>query len=46
MARARNKDALLQFAMENYSKLMDIISKMTENQMNTLFDFSGDKSKK
>ena len=29
-----------------YSKLMDIISKMTENQMNTLFDFSGDKSKK
>ena len=46
MARARNKDDLLKFAMENYSKLMDIISKMTENQMNTLFDFSGDKSKK
>ena len=46
MARARNKDDLLKFATENYSKLMDIISKMTENQMNTLFDFSGDKSKK
>lgn len=46
MARARNKDDLLKFAAENYSKLMDIISKMTENQMNTLFDFSGDKSKK
>ncbi|MGP1529543.1 MAG: ClbS/DfsB family four-helix bundle protein [Treponema sp.] len=46
MARARNKDDLLKFATENYSKLMGIISKMTENQMNTLFDFSGDNSKK
>ena len=27
MARARNKDDLLKFATENYSKLMDIISK-------------------
>ena len=46
MARARNKDDLLKFATENYSKLMDIISTMTENQMNTLFDFSDDIGKK
>ena len=46
MARARNKEDLQNFATEKYSKFKDIISKMTENQMNTLFDFSSDKSKK
>ena len=46
MPRARNKEDLLKFAAENYAKLMELISNMTENQMNTPFDFSGDASKK
>lgn len=46
MPRARNKEDLLKFAAENYAKLMEMISNMTENQMNTPFDFSGDASKK
>ncbi len=46
MPRARNKDELLRFSEENYTKLMEMISNMTENQLNTPFDFSDDKSKK
>ena len=46
MPRARNKADLLKSAQENYTKLMELISNMTENQMNTPFDFSGDASKK
>ena len=46
MPRARNKDDLMKFASENYATLMKLISKMTETQLNTPFDFSGDKSKK
>lgn len=46
MPRARNKEDLLKFAAENYAKLMEMISNMTENQMNTPFDFSDDASKK
>lgn len=46
MSRARNKEDLLKLAAENYAKLMELISNMTENQMNTPFDFSGDASKK
>lgn len=41
MPRARNKEELLNFSEENYSKLMKMISDMTENQMTTEFDFSG-----
>ena len=46
MPRARNKDDLMKSAAENYAKLTEMIEKMTENQMNTPFDFSGDASKK
>ncbi|MBQ7158299.1 MAG: ClbS/DfsB family four-helix bundle protein [Treponema sp.] len=46
MPRARNKDDLLKSANENYAKLMEMILNMTENQLNTPFDFSGDASKK
>ena len=46
MSRARNKDDLMKSAEENYGKLMDLIANMSENQMNTPFDFSGDASKK
>lgn len=46
MPRARNKDDLVKFSSENYSKLIEMISRMTENQLNTSFDFSDDKSKK
>ena len=46
MPRARNKADLLKSAQENYTKLMELISNMTENQMNTPFDFSDDTIKK
>ena len=46
MPRARNKDDLMKFSCENYAKLMNLISKMTDVQLNTPFDFSDDKSKK
>ena len=46
MARARNKEDLMKFAADNYAALMDLISKMTEHQMNTPFDFSDEPSKK
>jgi len=46
MPRARNKEDLLKFAAENYETLLSIISNMTENQLNTEFDFSGDENKK
>lgn len=46
MPRARNKEDLLSFAGENYAKLMELIANMTENQLNTPFDFSADESKK
>lgn len=46
MPRARNKEDLLQFSEENYSKLLKMISAMSENQMSTEFDFSDDAGKK
>ena len=46
MPRARNKADLLKSAAENFSKLMDLISKMTESQMNTPFNFPADASHK
>ena len=45
MPRARSKEDLLKFSAENYSKLLEMISQMTENQMNTPFDFSDDAKK-
>ncbi len=46
MPRARCKDDLMKFSEENYSKLMEMISAMTEKQLSTPFDFSDDTSKK
>lgn len=46
MARARNKTDLQKQAVENYAKLLQMISEMTETQQNTPFDFSADESKK
>ncbi len=45
MPRARNKDDLLKFSEENYSKLLKMISEMSEIQMTTEFDFSDDEKK-
>ena len=46
MPRARTKADLLKFAAENYEKLTDLISRMTEAQLNTPFDFSDEPNKK
>ena len=46
MPRARNKEDLLQFSEENYSKLLKMTSAMNENQLSTEFDFSDDAGKK
>ena len=46
MPRARSKDDLLNFSEENYSILLKMIDGMSENQLNTEFDFSDDASKK
>ena len=46
MPRARNKADLLKFAAENYAKMTELISRMTETQLNTPFDFLGEPSKK
>jgi len=40
MPRARNKEDLLKFSSDNYNKLKEIIAGMSENQLNTEFDFS------
>lgn len=41
MPRARNKDDLILFSKTNYDLLLKMISEMSENQLNTPFDFSG-----
>ena len=46
MPRARSKDDLLNFSEENYLILLKMIDGMSENQLNTEFDFSDDASKK
>ena len=46
MPRARTKEDLLKFSAEKYATLMELISHMTEAQMNTPFDFSDDAGKK
>ena len=46
MSRAKTKEDLMTSARENYEKLDVIISKMSEEELNTPFDFSKDEKKK
>lgn len=45
MPRSRNKDDLIKAADEQYQKLNDFINSMTEQELTTKFDFSGDPKK-
>lgn len=45
MARARTKDDLTTAASEQYQKLNDLIGSLTETELTTEFDFSGDSKK-
>ena len=46
MPRPTTKTELLKAAEENYSKLKKLIASLTEEQLSTPFDFSGDEKKK
>lgn len=46
MPRPTTKSDLMTAAKENYEKLNLFISKMTEEELNTPFDFSKDEKKK
>ena len=46
MPRPRNKQDLLKAGEEYYTKLIEMADGMSEKEMNTEFDFSGDPSKK
>ncbi|MCR4953385.1 MAG: ClbS/DfsB family four-helix bundle protein [Treponema sp.] len=46
MPRPSTKEDLLKAAQENYTELMNFIDGMTEKELNTPFDFSGQPSKK
>lgn len=46
MGRPTTKTDLLDAATTNYEKLNTIISGMTEKELSTPFDFSGDEKKK
>ena len=46
MSRPRNKADLLKAGAEYYAKLIEMADGMSEKEMNTPFDFSGDPSKK
>ncbi len=46
MPRPTTKNDLMIAATENYEKLDLLISKMTEEELNTPFDFSKDEKKK
>ena len=46
MPRPRDKESLLTAAKENYAKLTQMIEEMSEKELSTPFDFSGDASKK
>ena len=46
MPRPRNKQDLLKAGEEYYAKLIEMADAMSEKEMNTEFDFSGDPSKK
>ncbi len=45
MPRPRNKNDLLRAANEQYEKLNSFIASLTEKELNTEFDFSGDPKK-
>ena len=46
MLRPRNKQDLLKAGEEYYTKLIEMADGMSEKEMNTKFDFSGDSLKK
>lgn len=46
MPRPTEKNDLMTAAKENYEKLNLLISKMTEEELNTPFDFSKEEKKK
>ena len=46
MPRPSTKEDLLKAAQENYESLMSLIDGLTEKELNTPFDFSGQPSKK
>ena len=46
MARPQTKEDLIEAASTNYDKLMKLIDSMTEEELNTPFDFSDDEKKK
>lgn len=46
MPRPHNKEDLLKAAQENYEALMSLIDGLTEKELNTPFDFSGQPNKK
>jgi len=46
MARPHTKTELIEAAGENYEKLLQMIESLTEEELNTEFDFSADEKKK
>ena len=46
MPRPKTKEDLLLAAKENFEKLQTLISKLSDQELNTPFDFSGDAKKK
>ena len=46
MPRPKTKEELMLAAKENYEKLQTLISKMSDEELNTPFDFSRDEKKK
>ena len=46
MPRPKTKEDLLLAAKENFEKLHTLISKMSDEELNTPFDFSRDEKKK
>ena len=46
MPRPRTKDDLIAAATENYKALLKMIDEMSEKELKTPFDFSGEPSKK
>ena len=46
MTRPRTKEDLMIAAKENYDKLNVLIAKLSDEELNTPFDFSSDEKKK
>ena len=46
MGRATTKEDLLKSSEENFEKLLEMIQGMSEKELNTVFDFEGQPSKK